>query len=549
MITFVCSSREPKESFKEHIIKMCGLDKKKVEFLAYKNENEYSLSEIYNKGLKEAKNDIIVFLHDDLIIESSQFGKKLVKHFEKNPEYGIIGLAGTRELSSGRWWDNSRTMMGIVNHKHEGKKWESKYSNDIGNNINEAVVLDGVFFAIDRLRLKEDFDERFKGFHLYDISFCFRNFLTGVKLGVITNIRVTHLSIGMTNDQWEENKKLFEETYGSYLPAKVKKVLHKGEKLKVLIGCLSFKEFTGSEVHVLELAKELVNQNCDVTICSQIGGEISKIANSYGIKLANISEPPHFKLGDGKWQINTQEGLQPSQNGVLYPISKVDFDVLHLMHKPVTEHLLKCYPGIETICTIHSEVIDLENPVINSQIKKYIAIRPEIKDYMVKEFNIASDIIDIIYNPVDSNKFKVKVLPKRNFKRVLFVGTIDYLRKDMILDLIETTKNDGNELWIVGKKNSDYLDEVIKGKNHVKYFQPTWNIEEYIHQCDETAGILLGRTTIESWMCGKPAWIYNVDKTGNVLSKELYQVPEDIDKFKGDYVAKITIEKYKEILD
>jgi hypothetical protein len=36
-----------------------------------------------------------------------------------------------------------------------------------------------------------------------------------------------------------------------------------------------------------------------------------------------------------------------------------------------------------------------------------------------------------------------------------------------------------------------YLDDMIKGQEHVTYFEPTSNTEKYIHQCDETAGILL----------------------------------------------------------
>ena len=31
------------------------------------------------------------------------------------------------------------TMYGIVNHEHEGKKWESKYSKEIGNKIEPTL--------------------------------------------------------------------------------------------------------------------------------------------------------------------------------------------------------------------------------------------------------------------------------------------------------------------------------------------------------------------------------------------------------------------------
>jgi glycosyltransferase involved in cell wall biosynthesis len=221
-----------------------------------------------------------------------------------------------------------------------------------------------------------------------------------------------------------------------------------------------------------------------------------------------------------------------------------------LNHKPVTEHLLRFYPETPVICSIHSEVIPLEDPVISTQIKKYIAIRPEIKKHIVDKFNIDENLVTVIYNPIDSDRFKINnSQEKRDKKRILFVGTIDYLRKNMIQDLVNVTRENNQEFWIVGKKNDSYLEDMIANQPHVTYFQPTNNIEKYIHQCDETAGILLGRTTIEGWMCGKDGWIYDIDEFGNIKNKKLHKVPEDINKFKADVVVKNIITEYLNILD
>ena len=219
-------------------------------------------------------------------------------------------------------------------------------------------------------------------------------------------------------------------------------------------------------------------------------------------------------------------------------------------HKPVTEHLLRLYPNTPTICSIHSEVIPLEEPVISDSIKQYIAIRQEIKDHIVSIFGIPEDKVCVIHNPIDGDKFKViNSTEKREKKRILFVGTIDYLRKNTIQDLIDKTKADNQELWIVGKKNDTYLDEMIAGEDHVAYFEPTSNVEKFIHQCDETAGILLGRTTIEGWMCGKAGWIYDIDANGNIQSQKLHAVPEDIAKFNSKSITAEIIEEYKKILE
>ena len=550
MISVVYCTRQTKPEHKEHLIKSSGLHKH-IEVIEIINNGE-SLTKAYNRGLKQAKNNIVVFCHDDLTIDTKQWGTKLIKQFEKNPEYAIIGVAGSKNMPvSGRWWENPKKMYGRVAHTHEGKTWLSSYSEDLGHELEEVVVCDGVWFAVDKTRIKKEFNENVEGFHFYDVTFSFENHLEGAKVGVTTAIRINHQSIGQTNDSWEKNRADFSEAYQAHLPANVKKVLRKGEKLKVLIGSLYFNNYTGSELYVFELAKQLIKQGCDVTICSAIGNPLANMAKSLGIKLFQLTEPPSFKLGDGKTKlVSSTQGEIIMAKDTLYKTSDIQFDVIHLNHKPVTEHLLRLFPDVPAICSIHSEVINLEEPVISPQIKKYIAIRPEIKEFLISDFNIPSDDIELVYNPIDSTRFKiVKSTEKRDKKRILFVGTIDYLRRETIKDLIDTTKENDQELWIVGKKNDNYLDGLMDGNPHVSYFPPTANVESFINKCDETAGILLGRTTIEGWLCGKKGWIYNVDNQGDIISKELHEIPTDIEKFKSENVAKEIIELYKSILD
>ena len=39
----------------------------------------------------------------------------------------------------------------------------------------------------------------------------------------------------------------------------------------------------------------------------------------------------------------------------------------------------------------------------------------------------------------------------------------------------------------------------------------------------------MGRTTIEGWMCGKKGWIYDVDSKGEIISKNLHEIPNDME--------------------
>lgn len=288
--------------------------------------------------------------------------------------------------------------------------------------------------------------------------------------------------------------------------------------MNVLIGCLLFKDFTGSEMYVFELAKNLVNLGVSVTVASPyIGGPLTDLAIKENINVVKFDELRN---------VNTK------------------FSVIHAQHTPIVEALIKLYPDTNKICTIHSEVISLENPVIHKSIKKYIAIRPEIKLHLIKNFNISEDMIEIIYNPVDETKFCKKEV--RDHNSILFVGTIDYLRKNTIYDLVDYSKSIGRELWLVGNNSDTYLDDLLKNK-HVKYAKAEQKIERYTQRCNETAGILLGRTTIEGWLCNKSGWIYDVDNKGNILSKTLHNPPDDLEKFYASNVAKQIKNVYENI--
>jgi glycosyltransferase involved in cell wall biosynthesis len=291
------------------------------------------------------------------------------------------------------------------------------------------------------------------------------------------------------------------------------------KKLKILFGCLFYREFTGSEMYVFELCKNFVKDGHDVTVVSpSIEGPLRYLSESLGIKVYDFNNVP----------VNE------------------NFDIIHGQHYPVVDILVNAFPNTPIITTIHSEIIDLENPVLSEKIKKYICIRPEIKKYVIDKFGINESLTDVIYNPVDENRFNL--IDTENSNSILFVGTIDYLRKNSIFDIAEHCEENKKELWIVGKNHSNYLNELIS-KPHVKYFNETNKVEQFTKKCGETAGILLGRTTIEGWMCGKPGWIYDIDNNGKILGKKLHEIPSDVEKYYSMNVSKKIKEQYIKILN
>lgn len=183
------------------------------------NTDGMSLSSVYNLSISYSPSPYMVFMHDDLIMETQGWGFRVLHHLQTGG-YDIIGLAGVRkELpASGIWWEDPRNMVGIVNHLHIGKVYTSAYSNEQGLRVEPVISLDGLFIAANMGVVTHRWDETIPGFHFYDLGFCFPNYLAGHNIGVVTNIRVTHKSIGETNSQWEGNRRLFIEKYADELP-------------------------------------------------------------------------------------------------------------------------------------------------------------------------------------------------------------------------------------------------------------------------------------------------------------------------------------------
>jgi hypothetical protein len=179
-------------------------------------DNKEGLPKIYNKFINDKyKDQKIIFVHDDVIIEDLFWEEKLTIAFEK---YDIIGLAGSKKCnlsSQVMAWHmmcERQDMVGEVAHSKDKMSWTTVF----GPTNSRALILDGLFIAVDVNKLLETntfFDENFS-FHHYDISFCLRANQNKLKMGVCP-LKVTHYGLGdsMNSQNWTKSAELFKKLY------------------------------------------------------------------------------------------------------------------------------------------------------------------------------------------------------------------------------------------------------------------------------------------------------------------------------------------------
>lgn len=223
MITIIFSTKQDEDFIEkrtEQFRSSSGFDFAQV--LSYKNNGQYSLSEIYNKGLEEAIYDIVVCVHDDVVIEDG-WGYKLLVDFQSNENIAIIGKAGTCLFpKSCIYWENLHTnMVGQVFHIFDkGQKYETCFSAKMPI-IQQCVSIDGCFIAFDKTKIKHKFDEQIKGFHFYDHGFCIPNFIDNVGIGVTSSFSILHFSNGEPNQEFFDTRKKFSKKWDKMLPLSI----------------------------------------------------------------------------------------------------------------------------------------------------------------------------------------------------------------------------------------------------------------------------------------------------------------------------------------
>lgn len=200
-------------------------------FHTYGNEG---LAEKYNAAIDKIiktdlhDNDVLCFVHSDVIIVDQYFIEKVNLIFEKRNDIGILGVIGCTEFNNtGMWWANTpENLRGHIIQSTKGGKDIHLVKGNIGF-FDNMVTVDGLIMMFNAKMINEGFrfdQNTFTKFDFYDIDACFQALQMGYKVA-ISDILVQHKSIGegVFGDGWKTGRtKFFEKWKDLQFPYKVK---------------------------------------------------------------------------------------------------------------------------------------------------------------------------------------------------------------------------------------------------------------------------------------------------------------------------------------
>ncbi len=243
------------------------------------SKNQYSsLASAYNEGVRKSQNDILCFMHDDIVYHTKGWGETVLSHFREK-KVGMIGVAGTRYLSDipSIWWAGGHKYMNSPNgtlclnsidtNRDNIKESVYNFVNPEKSVATRVTILDGLWFCVK----KEMFDSvcfddhYYDGFHFYDLDLSMQINTLGFELRSIFDITLEHVSASKHDRKWIENCFKFYKKWHSDLPISSCKL---PLKQKIIIDYESLRVLY--DIHKLNNVPFLIFSNATIGIYPKI---------------------------------------------------------------------------------------------------------------------------------------------------------------------------------------------------------------------------------------------------------------------------------------
>lgn len=205
----------------------------KFEIIPIHNPGIYSIAKAYNLGAQQAKYPYLVFVHEDVLFQTDNWGAILIKEINNDKNIGLIGVVGTKRIArySLGWYNPFFADQLLSGHINQGiNSWENFKYDDFSPNkkgSDNVISLDGVFlFTKKEIWNLNKFDEKIiTNFHGYDLDYSLQIIDKGYKVIVNKNILLYHYSfLGKLDKNWLKANKLVLKKWHNILPRRTNDV-------------------------------------------------------------------------------------------------------------------------------------------------------------------------------------------------------------------------------------------------------------------------------------------------------------------------------------
>lgn len=179
-----------------------------------------AITKAYNIGIHRAKYDYLLFIHEDILFHTINWGNILINLFATDLKIGLVGIAGAKykgKFPSAFWHTKDELLnMNLIQHYPHKEAGHFK----VGfkeSSLERVVAIDGVFIAL-RKSTAVKFNEEILGFHCYDLGVSIDVLENEYHIVVSNQILVEHFSSGNTNLNFIKGVISFHKLYKNKLP-------------------------------------------------------------------------------------------------------------------------------------------------------------------------------------------------------------------------------------------------------------------------------------------------------------------------------------------
>ncbi|PKB17459.1 glycosyltransferase [Flavobacterium sp. 5] len=178
------------------------------------------ITKAYNIGIQKSKYEYLLFIHEDVLFHTKNWGEILTNIFANNLKIGLVGIAGAKYKSKfpSAFWHTKEELLTMNLIQHQPYKETSHINRGFKeSSLEKVVVIDGVFIGL-RKSTTVKFNEEILGFHCYDLGISIDVFDKQYQIVVTNQILIEHFSIGNTDFNFLKSVINFHKLYKKQLP-------------------------------------------------------------------------------------------------------------------------------------------------------------------------------------------------------------------------------------------------------------------------------------------------------------------------------------------